>query len=452
MKKPKNHEALTLLLHKLLEGRITDEEREQLEDHLRRDPEARLLYFQYVDLQVELGCLVPPAEKAAPEVRAVPSDEWVRPHSNIRKKTSSWLALLTALCLLATLGWALWSQFGAEESLSETSLASVQQIEGEVLILDENGTAQRLTSRWKIQRGRTIQSRNRESSASLTYSDGTRLVLGGSTTLKFQKSESKSIELKQGSLTASVVPQPVDRPMTIDTPIARVEVIGTRFSVESTADLAKVLVREGEVRVVRRLDGKELRVRAGMILSLRKDHEPTLAQMERLTPNWSENFEQGIRPGWTTGKITSDNLPPGSTKAVRAVRNPQGAGHLIATPGAWSEGLFSLKNESQLEIVFRQGVRGPLEITVAARSLDPAIQPATQVLRVSPAVNHPANEWLEMKIPLKSLHHRWKMAEPGSLFVYSVRVQSKKSDPGLILDQIRSSLGKNETIEVHKLR
>ena len=53
-----DYEYLHRLLSKLWEDQLSDEEFEILEKHLTRYPEARRLYMQYVDLEVELTCLV----------------------------------------------------------------------------------------------------------------------------------------------------------------------------------------------------------------------------------------------------------------------------------------------------------------------------------------------------------------------------------------------------------
>jgi ferric-dicitrate binding protein FerR (iron transport regulator) len=71
----------------------------------------------------------------------------------------------------------------------------------------------------------------------------------------------RRIELRQGEISADVLPQPPGRPLVISAPHARAEVLGTRLTMSAAADATRLEVRTGSVRLVRADDGAELLVR-----------------------------------------------------------------------------------------------------------------------------------------------------------------------------------------------
>lgn len=71
----------------------------------------------------------------------------------------------------------------------------------------------------------------------------------------------RRIVLRQGEVYAEVLPQPPGRPLVIEAPHARAEVLGTRLKLSAAADATRLEVRAGSVRLVRAEDGAEVVVR-----------------------------------------------------------------------------------------------------------------------------------------------------------------------------------------------
>ena len=72
----------------------------------------------------------------------------------------------------------------------------------------------------------------------------------------------KTVHLRSGSLSADVRPQSPQRPLLIHTPTALLEVLGTRFEVDSDAANTRLAVNEGRVRLTRLMDGRSAEVPA----------------------------------------------------------------------------------------------------------------------------------------------------------------------------------------------
>ncbi len=73
--------------------------------------------------------------------------------------------------------------------------------------------------------------------------------------------DERRIVLRQGEVTAEVLPQPPRRPLVIEAPNARAEVLGTRLKLSAAADATRLEVRAGCVKLIREGDGAEVVVR-----------------------------------------------------------------------------------------------------------------------------------------------------------------------------------------------
>lgn len=91
-----------------------------------------------------------------------------------------------------------------------------------------------------------------DSSATVTYADGTELrVAGGSQLLFDAAAPGKRLRLERGSLTATVAPQPAGAPLVIATAQADAIVRGTRLTLDASADQSRLEVAQGVVDFAR---------------------------------------------------------------------------------------------------------------------------------------------------------------------------------------------------------
>ena len=124
----KERERLHKLLSKLFEDLLSDEEAILLEQMLEGDEEARLMYMQYVDLQVELGCLVV-EEHMRNKLIQFPGSQKL---PSVKKV--GWRRFAEAAVLVFGLGLGLLWWFGREGNDPAAQIAQVQDIQGDVIL------------------------------------------------------------------------------------------------------------------------------------------------------------------------------------------------------------------------------------------------------------------------------------------------------------------------------
>ncbi len=103
-----------------------------------------------------------------------------------------------------------------------------------------------------------------DATAVLDLSDQSRAELGAESSLIFHDPAGREpLEFQGGFLAVDAARRPADRPLTIRTPDARAEVLGTRFTLGADAAETHLRVAEGLVHLVRIDDGASVDVAAG---------------------------------------------------------------------------------------------------------------------------------------------------------------------------------------------
>lgn len=215
------------------------------------------------------------------------------------------LAAAAALMIAAGIGW--W-RFGGERAASGLVVARVEQVSGVGFqVSGEKRTQLRMED--QIREGTAIEI-GENGFVKLAYAgEATTVELSGNaatvTSLKGRfvigkavleplsrtgsRHMAKLLRLDAGRLTARVVPQPVNAPMTIISPHAEVVVKGTVLSVAVKEDRTRVAVDQGEVDM-KIAGGKAFQaVKAGGVLIAR-------AGIESLTLPW-QKLKQFMPPG-----------------------------------------------------------------------------------------------------------------------------------------------------------
>ncbi len=129
--------------------------------------------------------------------------------------------------------------------------------------------------------------------AQMTFRDGTRLTVSGESEITVTETDRKRLTLRRGSLTTAVTPQPDDRPFTILTTSAEIEVLGTVLSVSSDGDSTTLAVDEGLVRLRRLADGSVIEVPGGHRVTATLDSASPLAleSADALPESWELAFD-----------------------------------------------------------------------------------------------------------------------------------------------------------------
>ena len=426
MDTPEQREELTRLISRLLdEDTLTTEERTRLNDALMASPEARQLYMQYIDMQLEFACLVEPEflseEKLASAVKnnAIPLEEsiandgassdegsWSRDViTTPRKRWPEFAAAAAAAVLI--IGFALKNIEGPS---TYPTVGLVENATGDVHFsgADEGDETEDVAPGIEVKANQTLVTKGNKSSAVFVFEDGTSVVVAGDTRITTEDG-AKHVDVQNGAVAASVNPQPVGKPLVVSTPIADIEVVGTRFSVNHHAELTDLAVTQGAVILRRHSDGSSIKVEAGQRVfaepsgRLRAENLPTLAS------SWRADFENLQRhPNCQIGELTRDGLPDGSKGGLRAsrVEEPDQPGTFteqVAFGTPWAEGLVLAREKTHLHLRYKLTKPGPLQVQIDTRTDGPKPQLASYHFdRFAPAS---PDEWIEASIPLNQFRN-----------------------------------------------
>ena len=216
--------------------------------------------------------------RAERESRAVPS--------------KAWLVAAAALTLLAL------SLAGFFPS-SPQNIARIHQLQGSVSWTGNGGRIERNLETGQLLTGGTLETLSTESWIEIEFLDGTRLTLPGPSQLTIADHGQKELYLKKGKLSTTVVNQPADKPLVINTVTARIEVLGTQLNVEAEPVRTTLSVNEGKVRVTRLVDGRVTEVPAQHDLLTTVDREDDHKPLLRRKPTglWKSHLPDDIEHG-----------------------------------------------------------------------------------------------------------------------------------------------------------
>lgn len=196
-------------------------------------------------------------------------------------------------------------------------LLTVTQADGSVRWTGAGGEIRETLEVGSTLPGGSLETVSEGSTLTVAFSDGTSLTLLGRTAATISGDGQKTVHLRSGSLSAEVSPQPSRRPLLIHTPTALLEVLGTRFEVDSDDANTRLAVNEGRVRLTRLVDGRvaEVSARHEAVASLSGDDMPVVP---RKLPEvlWRSDFAAG--PAGTQGQW----LPASVGREARVAAEP----------------------------------------------------------------------------------------------------------------------------------
>lgn len=231
---------LDRLLDAWSDGTATETEVAELGARLAGDVRAARIAARHFTLEDGLreGCGRPAAVLARRPRRPASRRRW-------------WpgpVAAIAAAALVALIWWR-WPDMAGRDT-------GLPLLVGEALVDDEpwNG-------RGPLPPGALIQTRT---ATTLTYPDGTRFALEPGSRLRLDTVGMTTGDLlMDGRFTAQVARQPAGHPRYLRTGEARIEVLGTRFTLSRIHGRTDVAVEEGRVRFTRSVDGSSEELTAG---------------------------------------------------------------------------------------------------------------------------------------------------------------------------------------------
>ena len=259
------------LLEAYLEGRLLPAEAEALETRLKAEPALARTLVSLARDEI-LFARWAQAELAAEEEPA-PVTNAPAPASRPTVRRSRLLPVLIGLAAAGLLFLALRPLLNRpaphadpKDAGPAPALAQLGELQGNVYVVKD---AEKVAARpgQEVRAGEEVRTEGEDSFAVVSYTDATRLELGGDTTVRLPDRKTatagKQVFLEEGTLAASIAPQPADLPMLLTTPHAELRLAGTRFVSSSAPAATRIDIEEGKVRLTRRSDGKTIDLQRG---------------------------------------------------------------------------------------------------------------------------------------------------------------------------------------------
>jgi ferric-dicitrate binding protein FerR (iron transport regulator) len=433
---PYRESRLRHLVEVYCNGTATDYEFTELEQCLGHDAAARDLYLRYMMLESAVRDFAVNSASGWDSGAAQISD-LTRPVRLHRRPVV--IAIGLTLIVLAAWSWLEPRDNGQEPH--PRIVCVLEKLSGQITVAGSDGEVRTARSGDELSLGDTVRTQESLSTASLVYPDGTQLSLVGKSSITINSDQPKSITVHGGALFASVVPQPADNPMRIATHTDSLEILGTRFTLDTTTDETDVSVTEGRVRLTRTSDGKSVDVPAGQRVVSNAWSPLVLEEILRASAEWAEDFERGLPDGWESGRLVATDLPPKSQAAVQSVRvrSKVGEPFEIATSVQWSHGLFEIHEDTHLHFTFKMRNPGWINIVILTRTIDndPPTFAGNYLFDEAEWWQVNPDRWATANVPL-SAFRPLPPAQAGfkNAIPFQVLFSSPEGDRELMIDQI----------------
>jgi ferric-dicitrate binding protein FerR (iron transport regulator) len=385
--KPRDYEELTTLVSRLLDGQLDEAGRARLTELMLADPNARRVYRQMVDQEVEFGCrfVAEANRELAVHANVVPFD-FAAEGAATRRMWFLRLAAAAAVVLVPLLVWLV--NRTPERSASPAFVVRVEPGRGELRQLDSQGRAAVIGAPMDLKAATRVALSGKDAMASLVFPDASRVELSGPTEVSVMPNGTTMLQLHRGHLSAVLGTNLARSPFHLQTSNALARVEGTRFALRETAGLTEVSVAEGRARLTRRADGQEVEIKTGQFA------------VADARMGWGEDFESGLPTGWR-GQLVSEGLPPGSKHGLKSVRTqePWGTFDVVELPAEWSHGLIALNTNSVLHLTYRMAK--PTWLNVFMHTIPPNAAPGEKAMFILRSAEFPGTRagWATVSIP-----------------------------------------------------
>ncbi len=174
-----------------------------------------------------------------------------------------------------------------------STIGTVVSIQGPARWTGQDGVVENDLEVGESLSGGTLEVLAADAWASFRFNDGSIVTLSGEAEAVLSDLSQKQLQLRHGSMSAEVEPQPVASPMIVRTPAAELEVLGTQFNVSVRTTDTELAVNEGRVRFLRSSDGKTLDVSAEhrAVASLDPAQEFSIQTLGQQVKTWQSSLE-----------------------------------------------------------------------------------------------------------------------------------------------------------------
>ena len=410
------------MLTRYVAGDCSTEEVNGLSARLGSDPAA-------CDLLAEIlmqGVAVREFAQAQPQAAVSAS------RVSLRWQAWFWPLATAAALVIAAFVW-------MQNHRDEASVVRATEVSGSVRWTGQGGSIVDGLANDAALSGGTVETVSDDAAVTLVFRDGSHITLMAHSAATVSDDGQKQVHLREGNLSADVRPQPRDRPMLIHTATAVLEVVGTRFDVESGAAMTRLNVDEGTVRMTRLVDGSTVDVPAEhqVVASLSRGEK--LGAVRRLAPTliWRSDLSQGAK-GMDGEWLPADGAVPARLRALPQLVSPRRREpltiHRVSISIPW-DGLqtLQLKPESRLRLRGRMTTLAPVEIMLNTKRLRGGFA-GNFFVRPTPG----SLVW-QMDLPVAEFR-KWRSGAdeslPEGLQLRRVVIYTLGTDAGLELEQV----------------
>ena len=260
------------LFERHLQSELSDVEKEHVAELLDSDAAARQQFVELAQWDTELAETIREHAEPIDNKDLLPSGKGtierggentflLSPFATLATVTVLFILLSSFLYLQLRTGFAPEEKIDLSQTAS-SPIATITGLKGSLLWTGNQGELVLDMHVGRELTGGTIEGLAPDSWFELQFQDGSIVTISGTSMLTFADVGQKKLRLKQGAFTADVVPQPVGKPMIIQTPSTVIEVVGTRFEVEALQAFTTVNVREGNVHLKHLVDGNAVDIPA----------------------------------------------------------------------------------------------------------------------------------------------------------------------------------------------
>lgn len=405
MSKPANYEELTTLVSRLLDRQLDEAARARLNELLLSGPEARRVYRQMVDQEIEFGCRFPAEanQELAAQGNLVPFD-FAAERAAARRM---WRIRLAAFAAMVVASLLFWLNRVLDLSDLPAVVARVETGRGELQLLDKQGKAVVINASTDLHAASRIILNGKGASASLVFPDQSRIELTGPTEVSVQPDGTAMLQLHRGALTATLGTNLARAPFHLRTGSAAIRIEGTRFAVRETGGLTEVSIEEGRARLTRLADRREVEIKTGQFAVADNRMGWVVGYLPGDDGRWGEDFENGLPSGWR-GLLVSEGLPPGSKHGLKAVRTqePYGTFDVIEPPTEWNNGMVVLNTNSVLHLTYR--IAKTTWLNVFMHTIPPNAAPGEHAMFILRSEQFPGarTEWATVSIPFARFNRK----------------------------------------------
>lgn len=315
-----NEQELRQLFERFHSGELTSEEERKLEEALE-DPAARALFVEDTVLSSSLRHVLKVQEEQAAggarqQKRRKRSsrirNRRARPRKSVFETARPIFALAAVVCI-AVGAYLYYAPQNAPDPSQPQLMARIQSTSPSAVVL-RDGRELNASEGLRLNPGDVLITDSTEgetgdamhSVVAIGYpGENTSLRMGPDAKLAFRdETKGKRYELLRGTLEAEVAKQPAGKPMILNTPHGKAEVVGTQFrlrvvrSESASPSLTRLSVLEGAVKLSRGAD--TVTVKAGYFAEAGKNIPLTAKAIDDAGILFSEDFENvdAIRTKW----------------------------------------------------------------------------------------------------------------------------------------------------------